>query len=114
MLSAVVASGCGATGPTIGACNAFSLPEAVHGTLRVAADGMGTASLEGPDGRRLTVTWPDGFAVRMTSEPALFDEAGRRVAGEGELIKMGTTLLGSAAGTLEDPYTPTACDLLYP
>ena len=113
-LTAAAVSGCGTSGPTIVACNAFSLPDAVSGTLRIAPDGTRTAWIEATDGRRMSITWPAGFAVGVSPVPTLYDRAGRRIASEGDVIKLGQTLPDSAAGTPDDPYVPDACDVVYP
>ncbi len=64
------------------ACEAFGLVDPVRGTLRGDAGGSEPIWLESADGRRLSIVWPKGFAVR-------FEPTSRAVQREG-----GTACIG--------------------
>jgi hypothetical protein len=62
------------------------------------------AWLRAPDGRQLTVAWPQGFTVRFEPDAVLYDERGVAVARHGELVELSQVSVGEHAGTLLDPY----------
>jgi hypothetical protein len=62
------------------------------------------AWLRAPDGREMSVAWPEGFTVRFEPDAALYDEKGRPVARHGQQVELPQENLEEHAGTLIDPY----------
>jgi hypothetical protein len=91
-------------GGTPVACAAFGLIDPVHGTLDGGVGEREPAWLVTDDGRRLSIVWPAGFAIRFEPAVTLYSEKGMRVAGKGEPVELGQTRWDAAAGTFDDPY----------
>ena len=62
------------------------------------------AWLRAPDGRELSVAWPEGFTVRFEPLAALYDEKGRAVARHGVGVDLPQVNVFDHAGTVTDPY----------
>jgi hypothetical protein len=62
------------------------------------------AWLRAPDGRQLTVAWPEGFTVRFEPDAVLYDERGRSVARHDREVELPQENVEEHAGTLVDPY----------
>lgn len=86
-------------------CPAFAAADPVLGVF----EGDQTRSsqvawLRAPDGRQLSVAWPQGFTVRFEPDAVLYDETGRAVARHGQPVELAQVSVGEHAGTLTDPY----------
>ena len=107
---AVAAAGCGYTAATpIFVCNALDMgPDVtVRGTLHVTDDGQ--AWIEAPDGRHLSIVWPEEIRVQTDPKSGIYRADGEELVLDGEGIRLIQTLATTAAGTPEDPYRPTGC-----
>ena len=76
------------------------------GVLRGDASDPELAWLEAPNGKRLTIVWPAGFAVAFRPHPVLVQADGHRVANEGDTIVLQVSR-SAAAGSRSDPYVAT-------
>jgi hypothetical protein len=77
----------------------------VEGVLRGdQRDDVEPIWLERPDGRRMSIVWPEGFTVRFEPLAVLRDENGAIVARDGSSVTLGQVSLTEAAGTFDDPY----------
>ena len=98
-------------------CPAFGLEHPVVGTLRGdSAAPVEPIWLEGANGRRLSVVWPGGFAVRFDPTAALVNERGVVVAHAGDAVTLGQVRPDEHTGTFEDPYVASGIvfDGCYP
>lgn len=59
--------------------------------------------LEEAGGRRLSVVWPEGFSAHGSDKVALYDDTGKLVANEGDVVALQVSRT-SARGTVDDPY----------
>ena len=85
-------------------CGMVNVPSHVRGVLRGdPGNTRETVWLE-DEGRRLSVVWPEGFAVRFEPEAVLYNEKGVAVARAGELTELTQVAKESAAGTFDEPY----------
>ena len=87
------------------ACPAFAAVNPVRGVF----EGDPTRSsqvawLRAPDGRQLTVAWPEGFTVRFEPSAVLYNERGVAVAKHGQAVELGQVNVEEHTGTLLDPY----------
>lgn len=62
------------------------------------------AWLRSPNGRQLTVAWPEGFTVRFEPDAVLYNERGQAVARHGQEVELSQVNVEEHAGTLLDPY----------
>jgi hypothetical protein len=86
-------------------CLASASVDPVVGTLRAEPSGaVEPVRLEVPDGRRVSVVWPEGFTVTFEPEVVLRDSQSGVVAHQGTTIKLDQTPRNEAAGTRDDPY----------
>ncbi len=76
----------------------------VTGTLRGNPGDPELVWLVASGARRLSIVWPEGFAVTFRPNAVLYNEAGRVVARDGETVELGEAPGASAAGTPADPY----------
>jgi hypothetical protein len=74
------------------------------------------AWLRAPDGRELSVAWPEGFTVRFEPNAVLYNEKGVAVAKHGSQVELPQVNLEEHAGSLTDPYTADGIlfDSCYP
>jgi len=61
-------------------------PATIEG--RLVADAVAGVALEQPNGRRRSVIWPFGYALRAGDPPALLDAEGEVVALIGDLVEL--------------------------
>jgi hypothetical protein len=61
-------------------------PATIEG--RLVADAVAGVALEEPNGRRRSVIWPFGYALRPGDPPALLDAEGEVVALIGDLVEL--------------------------
>jgi hypothetical protein len=77
----------------------------VHGVFEGdQARSSQVAWLRAPDGRQMTVAWPQGFTVRFEPDAVLYDETRRVVARQGQDVTLPQVNFQEHAGTLVDPY----------
>lgn len=115
----LVVTGCGLVSPgfSVGAggirtfplrdgvmCEAYGLVDPVGGRLVPGTDPREPAVLETPDGRTVSVVWPEGFSLEPGPPMVLRDDRGREVAREGQGVVLAQTRADDAAGTWDDPY----------
>jgi hypothetical protein len=86
-------------------CNAAAAANPVRGVFEGdPARSSQVAWLRGPDGRQITVAWPDEFSVGFEPDVILYNERAQPVARQGQLVELGQVNVGDHAGTLVDPY----------
>jgi hypothetical protein len=86
-------------------CNAAAAVNPVRGSFEGdPARSSQVAWLRGPDGRQMSVAWPQGFTVRFEPDAVLYDERGVPVARQDDEVQLPQVNLEEAAGTLVDPY----------
>lgn len=86
-------------------CPAFAAANPVVGVF----EGDQTRSsqvawLRGPDGREITVAWPDEFSIGFEPDAVLYNERAQAVARHGQPVELSQVGVGEHAGTLTDPY----------
>ena len=84
-------------------CEAFGVEDPVIGVMRGDSGDPELVWLEAPNGKRLTIVWPAGFAVAFRPNPVLVQADGHKVANEGDTIVLQVSR-AAAAGTRADPY----------
>jgi hypothetical protein len=87
-------------------CDAIGVERPVWGALEGDSADPAKVWLRTRDGARLDIAWPAGFFVRFEPEAVLYDASNEVVARTGEIILLQVEL-GSAAGTVDDPYLAT-------
>lgn len=94
------------TFPIAGAagCDAIGVDNPVFGRLNGdVAQATEPVWLDDPDGRHISIVWPDGFKAVFKPQPSLVDGDGTAVANKGDtvLLQVGKA---AATGTVDDPY----------
>lgn len=85
-------------------CTASAAIHPLVGTLASGAGGREPVWLTDPDGRAVSVVWPEGFTVRFEPVAALYDDRGARVAQDGDRIELAQVDRDGHAGTYDDPF----------
>lgn len=86
-------------------CAAFLAANPVRGSFEGdPARSSQVAWLRSPNGRQLTVAWPEGFTVRFEPDAVLYNERGQAVARHGQEVELSQVNVEEHAGTLLDPY----------
>ncbi len=86
-------------------CLAYATVDPLVGILRAEPAGSREpVRVQVPDGRRVSLVWPEGFAVTSEPDVVLRDAHGRVVAREGSTITLDQTTRSEATGTWDDPY----------
>lgn len=86
-------------------CDTIGVVDPVYGHLAgsLAADGLDVVWLDAPDGRHLSILWPEGFKALFAPSLTIYDETGGLVAREGDSV-MAQVNRHDAAGSYDDPY----------
>jgi hypothetical protein len=93
------------TGGTAVLCDAAAAMNPVRGILEGdPARSSQVAWLRGPDGRQITVAWPEEFSVGFEPDIVLYNERAQPVARHGQSVELGQVNVEDHAGTLTDPY----------
>ncbi|MFN8517863.1 MAG: hypothetical protein U0667_00420 [Chloroflexota bacterium] len=85
-------------------CNAYAVVDPVEGALATGDDPRDPVVLRRSDGTAVSVVWPEVFAASVETPLVLRDESGAEVARGGQIVTLGQTRVGSAAGTFDHPY----------
>ena len=85
-------------------CDAIGIDNPVIGILEGDAAQRGDPVwLRAPDGRKLSIGWPDGFTARFTPAVVLYDDRGAVAARAGDTITLQRDV-STASGSFNDPY----------
>jgi hypothetical protein len=86
-------------------CDTIGVDDPVYGHLdgSMQANGPDPLWLAAPDGKRLSIVWPEGFEAYFDPKPTVYDQTGAVFARTGDAVMLQVSR-SAARGTHADPY----------